>query len=348
MEMYELCCCTFLFQGFVRGNFAVKTLLNMVYNQNNIDPERSKDDLKAWMESHPQEYGAVALEMGEADLLETFLMGQAAFISSPEFQKRLEDMVDTDSVNVSELVEVLHQSGFTEKMLTNPNGDEDWEKYRLPFAAWLKYGRSSEMVIENIEDAIALSDNRQAKWQLSKFLKDVMKRLVESKQRSRKDLGEYLNYRKCLESGNIAEWALNVVDEDAEEETGSPIKSTKTEKFIENLTALVASQDKEMINRIGDWLKYNVRGIDVARLYVALVEADEIKANLTVTRFIYTLKTSFPEVKIVGTRQVQKGINSLQSLLPHGKRYGKDEPENRFAIDKIKTEVLMKNPENFD
>ena len=136
----------------------------MIDNRNNIDPERSKENLKAWMDSHPQEYGDIALEMGKADLLGTFLLGQAAFIASPEFQKRLEEMVDTDSVNVDELVEILHKSGFTEKVLTNPNGDEDWEKYRLPFAAWLKHGQSSEMLIENIEDAIALSDNRQAKW----------------------------------------------------------------------------------------------------------------------------------------------------------------------------------------
>ena len=298
-------------------------------NRNNIDPERSKEDLKEWTNNHPQEYGEVALEMGEADLLETFLMGQAAFIVSPEFQKRLEDMVDTDSVNVDELVEILQQSGFTENMLANPNGDEDWEKYRLPFAAWLKHGRSSEMVIENIEDAIALSDNRQAKWQLSKFLKDVMKRLVGTKHRSREELGEYLDYRKYLASGNIAEWALNGIDE-TEEEIVSPIKPTKKEKFVEDLSALVATHDQDMVNSIGDWLKYNVRGIDVARLYVALIETDEIKANLTVTRFMEALKTSFPEVKIVGTRQVQKDVNTLQSLLPHGKRYGKDEPENRL------------------
>ena len=315
-------------------------------NRNNIDTEGGKEDLKAWMNSHPQEYGEIALEMGDADLLETFIMGEAAFFSSPEFQKRLEDMVDTDCVNVGELIEILRKSGFTEKMLTNPNGDEDWEKYRLPFAAWLKHGRSSEMVIENIEDAIALSDNRQAKWQLSKFLKDVMKRLVRTKQRSREELGKYLDYRRCLEGGNIAEWALNVVDEDAEEETASPLKSTKKEKFVEDLFALVATHDQDMVKRIGDWLKYNVRGIDLARLYVALIETDEVKANLTVTRFMDALKTSFPEVKIVGTRQVQKDINTLQSLLPHGKRYSKDEPENRFAIDKIKTKVLMKNPEN--
>lgn len=115
------------------------------------------------MDSHPQEYGIIALEMGEADLLETFIMGQAAFIASPEFQKRLEDMIDTNSVNVDELVEILHQSGFTEEnMLANLNGDGDWERYRLPFAAWLKYGQFSEIVIESIEDAIALPDNRQA------------------------------------------------------------------------------------------------------------------------------------------------------------------------------------------
>ena len=318
-----------------------KRLSNIINNRNNIDPKRSKEDLKVRMKSHPQEYGEVAMEMGEGDLLEAFLLGQAAFIASPEFQRRLEDMVDTDSVNVDELVDILHQSGFTENMLTNPNGDEDWEKSRLPFAAWLKHGRSSEMVIENVEDAIALSDNRQAKWQLSKFLKDVLKRLVRTKQRSREEMGEFLDYRKCFEGGNIAEWALSGID-DVEDTTLSSIKTTKEEKFVEDLTALVVSQDQDMVNRIGDWLKYNVRGIDVARLYVALIETDEIKANLTVTRFMDALKTSFPEVKIVGTRQVQKGINTLQSLLPHGKRYSKDEPENRFAIDKIKTEVLMK------
>ena len=316
--------------------------------QDNMENQSENVDLKQWMQENTQEYGEFAREMGEADLLETFLLGQAAFIASPEFQKRLEDMVDTDSVNVGELVEILHKSGFTEKILTNSNGNEDWEKYRLPFAAWLKHGRSSEMVIENIEDAIALSDNRQAKWQLSKFLKDVMKRLVGTKQRSREELGEYLNYKKCIEGGNIAEWALNGVDENAKEETVSPVKSTKTEKFIEDLSALVATHDQDMVNRIGDWLKHNERGIDVARLYIALVETDEFKTSPSVTRFMEALKTSVPEVKIVGTRQVQKDINILQSLLPHGKRYGKDEPENRFAIDRIKTNVLMKNPENID
>lgn len=77
-----------------------------------MDFLRDNHDLKAWMQEHTQEYGEFAREMGEADLLETFLMGQAAFIAYPEFQKRLEDMVDTDCVNVGELLEILRKSGY--------------------------------------------------------------------------------------------------------------------------------------------------------------------------------------------------------------------------------------------
>ncbi len=41
---------------------------------NNTASNMSKEDLKAWMESHPQEYGEMAMGMGEADLLETFII----------------------------------------------------------------------------------------------------------------------------------------------------------------------------------------------------------------------------------------------------------------------------------
>lgn len=312
---------------------------------NNTASNMSKEDLKAWMGSHPQEYGEIAMGMGEADLLETFIMGQAAFLASPEFQKRLEYMVDTDSVNVEELLEILRQSGFAEKVLTNSGADEDWEKYRMPFAAWLKYGKMPEMVIENIEDAITLNDNRQTKLQLSKFLKDIMKRLVGRKHRSKEELGDYLYYCKSLDNGNIAEWALNKIEE--QEPTHTEISKDK-ENYHLDLLSLVVSHDEKMVGRIGAWIKHHGRGIDIARLFMALVEVDEIKANLTITQFMAALKISFPEVNIVCTRQVQKDVNVLQNLLPHGKRYGKDEPENRFAIDNIKTEILQKKPENID
>ncbi|WP_290396124.1 DUF6043 family protein, partial [uncultured Duncaniella sp.] len=122
-------------------------------NQYNKALERSNDNIKAWMEEHPQEYGEFAAAMGEADSLEVFLLGAAAFLSSPEFQKRLENMIDLDNLDLDELLKILQESDFAEKIFGEQAEGSEWAKYRLPFAAWLKYGRSSEMMIDNIEEA---------------------------------------------------------------------------------------------------------------------------------------------------------------------------------------------------
>ena len=302
-------------------------------NTQNESPERSKIDLKAWMQEHPREYGEFAMEMGEADLLETFLMSEAAFTACPEFKQKLEDMIDSGNFDLDELLSCLRDSNFAEIVFTKPTDDKEVEEGRLPLATWLKSGRSSEMVIENIEDAITLTDNQQAKWQLSKFLKDVMKRLVGTKKRSRKELGEYIDYRKNLANGTLAEWALNGVDE-----LEVP---TDKEESVKDWMDLLLSENKPMFERIGGWLRQNCRGIDLARLYVAFMETEIISGKVTVTEFMNTMCKTFPDIKLVGTRQVQKDVNALQSLFPNSKRYGKDEPENRFAIDSIKSEILQ-------
>ena len=106
-------------------------------NENNISG-REKFDMKAWMEEHPQEYGEFAAAMGEADLLEVFLLGSAAFNTSPEFQKRLENMIDLDNMDLDELLKILQESDFAEKIFGEQAEGSEWAKYRLPFAAWLR------------------------------------------------------------------------------------------------------------------------------------------------------------------------------------------------------------------
>lgn len=44
-------------------------------SRNNIGSEKNKEDLKAWMESHPPEYRKMAIEICKADLFNVFLMG---------------------------------------------------------------------------------------------------------------------------------------------------------------------------------------------------------------------------------------------------------------------------------
>ena len=185
----------------------------MKNQQDNLDNQDGKIDLKAWMEEHPQEYGEFAAAMSEADLLEVFLLGAAAFNASPEFQARLENMIDLDNLDLDELLKILQESDFAEKIFGEQAEGSEWAKYRLPFAAWLKYGRSSEMMVDNVEDTAQSICNKQYQWQLAKFLKTFLAREVEDKRRSRKDLKEYFDYRKSIDNDNLADWALEGINE---------------------------------------------------------------------------------------------------------------------------------------
>lgn len=309
--------------------------------QNNI-PE-AKIDLKAWMEAQPKEYGEFAAAMGEANMLEVFLLGAATFLASLEFQKRLENMIDLDNLDLDELLKILQESDFAEKIFGEQVEGCEWAKYRLPFAAWLKYGRSSEMMIDNIEEAAQSIDNKQYQWQLAKFMKAFLAREVEDKRRSRNDLKEYIDYRKNVDNGNLADWALEGIDE-----------AKQTAKFKENaelpndLLSLLASHDSEIVKRIGKWIEIHIHGVDIAHLYVALVESGELDPSTPVKQFVEILSATFPERKIVGERQVQKSVNTLQDLSPNRKRFIKDEPEHRFAIDSIKTDILRINTDGID
>lgn len=312
-------------------------------NQNNMTPGRSDDEIKAWMEESPQEYGEFAAFMGDADLLEVFLMGQAAFSASPEFQERLEDMIDLDNPDLEGLVKILQKSGFAEIVLREQPENSEWGKYRMPFAAWLKYGRSSEMLIENIEDAAQMVDNRQYQWQLAKFLKAFMTREIENNHRSRKELKAFLDFRKSVDNGDLADWVL-----DGTGDSKPAIKISEGKELVHDLTSLLSTHDNETILRIGQWTQTHVSGVDIAHLYIALVESGELDADRPVKQFAGILAATFPESRIVGERQVQKSVNFLKSLSPNRKRYVKDELEHRFAIDRIKTDILLINADEVD
>lgn len=312
-------------------------------NQNNTAPERSYDEIRAWMEEHPREYGEFAADIGESDLLEVFLMGQAAFSASPEFRKRLEDMIDLDNLDLDALLKILRESGFAESAFQEQPTDSEWEKYRMPFAAWLKYGRSSEMLIENIDNATQMVGNRQYQWQLTKFLKAFMTREIENSHRTRKELKEFLDFRKGVDDGELADWVL-----DGLEESKPAVNAPEEKEFAHDLTSLLSSHDSKTVRRIGQWTQTHVSGVDIAHLYIALVESGELDAARPVKQFAGILAATFPESRIVGERQIQKSVNVLQSLSPNRKRYVKDEPEHRFAIDMIKTNILLIKPDEVD
>ena len=265
-------------------------------------PAKGADTVKEWMEAHPQEYAQFAARMKTEGIGGVLKLGEDAFRLSPDFQQEVERMVTTGRFDVSSLLEHQTLSEFAENYLREKNEDH------MAMAAWVKYGESApEQVADELDKAVVAQDKRTYREMLSSLFK-----LFWGKFFQRVEL-----HRRCREAEG---------------------RETFT---TESFQHMLASRDENRVKRIGAWLGYGRSGMDIAHLYFALAETAEISSKMAVTEFVAALKATYPQHSIVGPRQVQKSVNYLKNLSPNRKQYGKDEPEHRFAIDIIKTEVLL-------
>lgn len=265
--------------------------------------KNDKDEVREWMETHPQEYAQFAAKMNEQGICGILKLGEEAFLSSPTFKKEMEKMVAAGRFETSSLLETLSMSGFAANYFKGKEDD------RMAMAAWIKYGESPELIVNELSKAMVAQNKRKYRSMISSLLKLFWDKFFQRR---------HLQYREhCKAHNQIA----------------------KDNTF----QTLLSSQDEGMVKRIGEWASRRCTGMSTAHLYIALVETGEISPKMPLTRFVDAMRASFPNHTIVGVRQLQKSVNYLQNLSPNRKQYGKDEPEHRFAIDAIKTEVLLIN-----
>lgn len=262
-----------------------------------------RDEVKVWMENHPQEYAQFAVKMNEQGIGGILKLGEEAFLSSPDFKKEIEKMIKAGRFDASSLLETLSMSDFTANYFKGKEND------RMAMAAWIKYGESPELIVDELNKVMVEQAKRKYRSLVSSLAKLFFDKFFQRR---------YQQYRERY-------------------------RFNKQIAIDNTFQTLLSSQDESMVKRIGEWTSRRCSGMDTAHLYIALVETGEVNAKIPLTRFVDAIHTSFPNHAIVGVRQLQKSVSYLQNLSPNRKQYGKDEPEHRFAIDAIKTEVLLVN-----
>lgn len=263
--------------------------------------KNDKDEVREWMKTHPQEYAQFAAKMNEQGIGGILKLGEEAFLSSPAFRTEIEKMVTAGHFEASSLLEILSMSDFAANYFKGKEDD------RMAMAAWIKYGESPELIVNELSKAMVGQNKRKYRSMISSLLKLFWDKFFQ---------------RRCLQYRDHR-------------------KSNNQIAMDNTFLTLLSSQDDGMVKRIGEWASRRCTGMNTAHLYIALVETGEISPKTPLTRFVDAMRASFPNHTIVGVRQLQKSVNYLQNLSPNRKQYGKDEPEHRFAIDAIKAEVLL-------
>ena len=264
---------------------------------------KDKDEVLVWLEAHPQEYAQFAAKMNEQGIGAILKLGEEAFLYSPAFRKEIEKMVVGGHLEPSALLEILSMSDFAADYFKGKEND------RMAMAAWIKYGESPELIVNELSKAMVEQNKRKYRNLIHSLLILFWNKFFQRR---------YLQYRERGKSNN--QIAIN-----------------------NTFLTLLSSQDESMVRRIGEWTSRQCTGMSTAHLYIALVETGEISSKMPLTRFVDAMRASFPNHTIVGVRQLQKSVSYLQNLSPNRKQYGKDEPEHRFAIDAIKAKVLLIN-----
>lgn len=262
---------------------------------------KDKDEVQVWLEAHPQEYVQFAARMNEQGICGILKLGEEAFLSSPVFREEIEKMVAAGHLEASALLEILSMSDFAANYFRGKEND------RMAMAAWIKYGESPELIVNELRKAMVAQNKRKYRSMISSLLKLFWDKFFQ---------------RCCLQYREHS-------------------KSNNQIAMGNTFQTLLSFQDEGMVKRIEEWASRQCAGMSTAHLYIALVETGEISPKMPLTRFVDAMHASFPNHTIVGIRQLQKSVNYLQNLSPNRKQYGKDELEHRFAINAIKAEVLL-------
>lgn len=151
--------------------------------------------------------------------------------------------------------EILSMSDFAANYFKGKEND------RMAMAAWIKYGQSPELIVNELSKAMVEQNKRKYRNLISSLLKLFWDKFFQRR---------YLQYRERGKSNN-------------------QIATDNT--FL----TLLSSQDESMVKRIGEWTSRQCTGMSIAHLYIALIETGEISSNMPLTRFVDAMRASFPQ-----------------------------------------------------
>lgn len=285
-----------------------------------------KQQIKDWMDSHPEEYDCFEEEMNRKDNAGYQQILTKAFSLVPKYQKIIRRRVNQASTEDISDIETLFSENNLAESLINEFEKSSPESIVPAMLSWLYFGKSFERIVERGEEIRRNPETTFAeKIVISPVIKLVIARSINLGLRTKADWEEHRELMKLAESENVMDWAMN--DVIAEKKTAGRRPDTQI-------------LPEELIQAIEDFLRNSHSQRDIACLKIALEELGLSKPS-GIKAFRDTLHKQYQDknIHIVPERGIQKAYKELTDLV--GGTRVKDLKENRIYIDEIK-DILSK------
>lgn len=295
--------------------------------------EKFKQEIRSWMDDHPNEYDAFVEEMNGKSFTGIQRVYMLAMRLAPQLMAKVRQELHGDlTCKETDFATVIADESLAAKLVSEFH-NTDRTTIVPAVLAWLYYGRCYETMVERLETLVEESETKVYRWLCSFMIKFVIRGSIRNGMRTREDWEHY----RCERTMSPLDAAIDSL-QPKDEEVLQPCPTQRTgirQPDVRTLSALILADDKHhIIEKMRTRLASKSTQRDIAIMKVALEEAG-ITMNCSVRTFRDALQTEFPEYAIVLERGIQRCYKFLLDTNARTGKLQKDIGEDRVLIDEI-------------
>ncbi len=298
-----------------------------------IKHEKFKEMVKAWLDTHREEYCSFVEEVGKRDRSGFQHIFQYAQMAAPGYANAvMAYMSEKEPKDFGNIEKVLKDADIA-STLANDLQSQNPDSIVPAMLAWLYFGNSWETMVAYNEEMIqdkktSFSNRLKARFVI--FM--AIKMSIFNEHRTKED---WENFRKIQKSiGSAVPVTDSSIEELENEETPAPVEDDGTQdttdekkepqkrgrkKVRVSIDSLFIHNAERMKEKLSCYLKSQCGGNELAMLYICL-KNDAYMSHCEITTFHNALVEGFPEIKFVAVRSVQKAHKDLTTDMMGGKR----------------------------
>lgn len=298
----------------------------------NQDFEQFKAEIKAWLDTHPDEYDRFVSEVNDKSASGLFKIFKLGLKLAPQMMHKFNNECHGDLADERLIHDYAADNG-TAKLLVDEFRDTDKSSIVPAMLAWLYYGKCYETMVLQLEaEATNPQNNFMEKKLAGLMVRFVISSSVRNKMRTKEDWESFYNEKEVLASGNIVTDGIERLS--ANSPQNENVQISDSPRVLKDY--LVANQDM-LLEKIKKRVSTHPSGPDLARLYFALQEEGLLR-GCDVATFHRTLSSEMPNCDLKTVRNLQVAVKKLNDDTSRGKI--KDISIERTYIDNIRAYLV--------
>lgn len=245
------------------------------------DFEQFKQDVKEWLNSHPEEYDRFVAEVNNKSATGLQKVFKLGWKLTPQMMRKYQNECHGDLADEHRL-QSYSADADAARLLVGEFHNLQNDSIAPAMLAWLYYGKCYETMVTQLEaETHNPANNFFEKKIAAIMIKVVINSSIRNKMRTKEDWQNFHQEKKAIEDDCVVETTIDRLsfdDKPVEE------KSSTSEQPSRTLKDYLHGNQEQILEKIKLRVSTQHTGTDLARLYFALQE-EELLTGCDVTTF---------------------------------------------------------------